>query len=316
VAFDTGGSRLSLRFDAAARRHSATTYLAPAATAPWAFATAPGEVVVTPGSYTSRDVHEIDALDAVWTFPTVQRSDAFGAGRSYTRRIGGEVRTSLEDVREQAAPDLSVDWDATDAFGNRLAGVLESEAAPADLAPVVRLAEVARDRGVEHRPRLRLYDPSGTDVRAGTVPWDQRPFGFGLPAPSVAPGEHELELRVETGPSSDRREERAELIVPARAIDEQGIEPGDRFDVQVVLDAPRDDDAAFSVRETLPPGFSVVGDDGVWTCGRAGTGRARRSSSSTRSGSARTSRRAPTASPATSATTRPAPCGRSPAPRR
>jgi hypothetical protein len=270
-------ARLSLRLDPGADRHRATTYLAPATTAPWAFAQSPGEVVLTPDEYSSRDVHVIDHLGSAWTYPTEKRSQTFVSSRTYSRRLGGEVRARVEDVREQAAPDVSVAWSVTDAHRNPLATVLETGLAPfaeeaANIDTLV--AKLRAAATAEPKPELRVLDPSGQDVGADTITWDEQPFAFELDPASVVPGQYELRLGVETGPWSGVREDDASMIVPARAIGTQAVEPRDSFQVRVVFDAPVSGEAAVQLHEDLPAEFTVTGSsaqpnaryrDGVWT---------------------------------------------------
>jgi hypothetical protein len=109
----------------------------------------------------------------------------------------------------------------------------------------------------------------------GTVGWDQRPSGFDLAPAADVPGEQQLEFRVETRPVERPARRACRADRPCAGHQRATVESGDRFDVRVVYDAPQDHDVAFSVRERLPPAFTITDSDarprpryeggGVWS---------------------------------------------------
>jgi subtilisin family serine protease len=257
--YDT--SQLTTNFTTAASRHSAQTLLSPDAIAPWAFGAEPGTTVVTPGQYTTRDIHQIDNLDSVWNYPSLTKTMNLSRPDIYEHELGGDLAVDAKDVRGQAAPDISFDWNITDAFGNALATVLETGPDPFVAGPAVNIDTIVNtlrasaDR--EYLPRLRLFDPSGDDIRAGTVAWDQRPFEFELDPATVVPGEYTTRLQIDAGPWGDRPWDEGSLIVPARAIASDSVPAGSTFDVLVQFDAPLQS-GGVSLTEDLPLGFDVV----------------------------------------------------------
>jgi subtilisin family serine protease len=255
--YDT--SIVDLGFDAAANRHTGMTYVSPDAVAPWAFAQKPGPLVVTPGNYETLDVHEIDALDSLWWYPSVRSQRDWNRPQGYVHDFGGPLETVANDVRGQQAPTVSFDWKVTDGHGNSLATVLESgptEFALGDVEDIGTIVDSLRsDAEREHLVRLRLFEPSGLDIRAGTIAWNAQPFEFDIDPATAVPGEYGLRLTAENGPWTGTNVADSTMILPARAIVDDTVAPGGTTEVQVVFDAPQNGEVTLT--ESLPLGFDV-----------------------------------------------------------
>ena len=255
--YDT--SAVDLGFESAASRHSGVTYVSPDSVAPWAFVQQPGELIVTPDDYASLDVHEIDALDALWWYPSAQTESDWNRPQGYAHDFGGAFETHASDVRGQQAPAVSFDWNVTDGHGNALATVLEGEPnefAVGDVVDIDTIVDTLRaDAAREYDPRLRLFDPSGLDIRAGTIDWVAQPFEFDIDPATVEPGEYGLRLTVENGPWTGTNEANGTMVLPARALEDESVAPGGTTSVHVAFDAPQS--GSVSLTESLPLGFDI-----------------------------------------------------------
>ena len=196
--------RADLRLDRADDRHTASVFVRAAATAPYGYRYAPGALVATLDRYEAVAVHEVRHLEQDWWLPTtvlggVDWTEPFDT----TFAVGGGALAAVNDVDVADDGRVTVGWDVTDGHGNPFATVLAS-----DLRPFVTLPAMVRLESIEGllragvpnelKPVLRLFDPSGAPVRAGTVDWSARPYSFTLAA-GTPDGRYRLSLESNTG---------------------------------------------------------------------------------------------------------------------
>ncbi|HEY0639300.1 MAG TPA: S8 family serine peptidase [Pseudonocardiaceae bacterium] len=196
--------RATVRLDATDSRHTGSVFVRPAATAPHGFRHEPGALVATLDRYEAVTVHAVRHLEQDWWLPSrVLGGIDWTAPFDTTFAFGAGAVPTLDDVDVSADGTVTVAWDVKDGHGNPFATVLAT-----DLRPFVTLPAVTRLESVEGllraavpnelKPILRLFDPAGTPVRAGTVDWTARPFTFTLPE-DAPDGRYRLSLEAPTG---------------------------------------------------------------------------------------------------------------------
>ena len=196
--------RADIKLDAADARHTGSVFLRPAATAPHGYRYQPGTLIASLDRYEAVTVHEVRHLEQDWFLPStvvggLDWIDPFDTAFSF----GGPASVSVSDVTVGDDGQATVDWSVTDAHGLPFATVMAS-----DVRPFLTLPERARLEDVEGlvraaapnelKPILRLFDPNGTPVRAGSINWNARPYTFSVD-PSTPDGAYRLKLDVDTG---------------------------------------------------------------------------------------------------------------------
>lgn len=196
--------RADIELDAADARHTGSVFLRPAATAPYGYRYEPGTLVASLDRYEAVTVHQVSHLEQDWFLPStvvggLDWIDPFDTSFSF----GGPASVSLGDVTVGEDGQATVDWSVTDAHGLPFATVMASDVRPfltlpqrAALEDVEGLVRAAAPN--ELKPILRLFDPAGTPVRAGSIDWDARPYTFTLD-PDTPNGAYRLGLDVDTG---------------------------------------------------------------------------------------------------------------------
>lgn len=197
-------TRAELELDAVSDRHAGWVYLRPASTAPHGFLYRPGTLIASLGQYEAVTVHQIKNLERDWFLPSrIVTGLAWTESRDTTFTFGGAAEISLSDVTVDDAGKAALDWDVTDAHGVSFATVLAGEERPfLDLPERTRLEDVEglvrAAAASEVKPVLRLYNPQGTEIRAGSINWNARPYPLELGA-DIPDGTYGLKLEVGTG---------------------------------------------------------------------------------------------------------------------
>jgi subtilisin family serine protease len=194
--------RAELAADLVDDRHEVLTYLAPGSTAPYAYAYEPGTLIASLDVYRAVHVHRVSRLERDWWLPSeVVSVSNWDLPFDVELAYGGEVQLDVAATGDDLGV-VSVDWQATDAHGNPFATVLATGIRPfLDLPDVVDFADVMEvvrgEAPNEQLPILRLFAPDGTELRAGSIGWADRPFTF--PVDDVRPGTYRLDLALDTG---------------------------------------------------------------------------------------------------------------------
>lgn len=215
-------ARVDLDLEAVDARHAAMVFLRPASTAPFGFKAAPGALVATLDHYQAVAVHEINHLEQDWWLPSRVLSGVDWLDPvDLTFRFGGAPRVELADATAGAGGEVSLDWRVVDGHGHPFATALAT-----DIEPFVALPDVLQLEQVEGllrgavpnelRPVLRMFDPDGAQVRAGSIAWNAQPYRFTL-APGTPDGRYRLVLEAPTGGYGGTVSDEANLQVGAPA---------------------------------------------------------------------------------------------------
>ena len=197
-------ARVDLDLDNADARHGGMVFVRPASTAPYGFQFAPGSLVATLDHYEALTVHEVSHLEQDWWLPSrVLTGVEWVDPLDVSFRFGGAPRVELADTTAGEGGAVTVDWRVTDGYGHPFATVLAT-----DVRPFVALPDVVELEQVEGllraavpnelKPVLRLFDPDGVPVRAGSINWNAQPYQFTL-APGTPDGRYRLVLESSTG---------------------------------------------------------------------------------------------------------------------
>jgi subtilisin family serine protease len=196
--------RADIELQAKDSRHTGSVFLRPATAAPHGYRYQPGTLIASLDRYEAVTVHEVTHLEQDWFLPSkvvggLNWIDPYDT--SFT--FGGPASVSVGDVTVGDDGKATVDWSVTDANGLPFATIMAS-----NIRPFLTLPERARLEDVEGlvraaapneiKPILRLFDPKGTPVRAGSINWSARPYTFTLD-PSTPDGAYRLALDVDTG---------------------------------------------------------------------------------------------------------------------
>ncbi|WP_291416507.1 S8 family serine peptidase [Actinophytocola sp.] len=196
--------RATLDLDSADDRHTGSVFLRPAGTAPYGYRYEPGELIASLDRYEAVTVHEVSHLEQDWFLPS-QVAGGLDWIDPYdtTFAFGGPAAVRLGDVTVGEDGVTTVDWSVTDAHGRPFETIMASDVRPfltlperTKLEDVEGLVRAAAPNELE--PILRLFDPAGEPVRAGSIEWDAQPFTFTLD-PSTPHGEYRLALDLDTG---------------------------------------------------------------------------------------------------------------------
>ncbi|MGX7826210.1 S8 family serine peptidase [Actinokineospora sp. 24-640] len=185
-------------------RNTASVYLRPTTTGEHGYRFAPGELIATLDTYEAVTVHEVRHLEQDWFLPS-QVITGLRWHEPYDTRfaIGGPASVRIGDVAVAENGSTTVDWSIVDSHGLPFETVIATNVRPfltlPERLPLEHVEGVVRGGGPnELKPILRLFDPAGTQIRAGSVEWDAQPFTFSLPA-DAADGLYRLELGTNTG---------------------------------------------------------------------------------------------------------------------
>ncbi|MFI7673211.1 carboxypeptidase regulatory-like domain-containing protein [Actinophytocola sp. NPDC049390] len=206
---------LELVPDRASAEHDPLTYLSPAQLAPAAaVAMPPGQVVVSTGEYRLRHAYRVGLPEREWWALSVPSTERLAEPRRYKVNFGGAPTIDLNVARDAGSPTaFTVDWSVVDGTGVafdflargplRYTGPVTSPALPSHTiafeVPALVQARAPRREDVV----LRVFDPTGTQVAAGGLPWDQHEITRDLAnwVADVPPGEYRVELTVGTADS-------------------------------------------------------------------------------------------------------------------
>lgn len=196
--------RTEISLDSDDARHTGSVFLRPSGTAPHGFRYQPGTLIASLDRYEAVTVHEVRHLEQDWFLPSrvvggLNWIDPFDT--SFT--FGGDATVSLGDVTVGEDGKATVDWSVSDAHGLPFATVMATDVRPfltlperAALEDVEGLVRAAAPN--ELKPILRLFDPNGTPVRAGSVNWNAQPYTFTVD-PATPDGAYRLALDLDTG---------------------------------------------------------------------------------------------------------------------
>jgi hypothetical protein len=205
--FDVGSDlsvRADLRLDQVSEYHNARLFVRPSTAAPHGYQFSPGPLVATLDSYQAVAVHDVSHLEQDWWLPSriiggIDWTEPFDV----TFDFGGDAEVTVADTTASEAGEVSVDWRVTDGNGHAFATVLAT-----DVRPFVTLPEVVALENVEGllraqvpnelKPVLRLFDRTGTPLRAGSINWNAQPYTFTLD-PETRDGRYRLVLESATG---------------------------------------------------------------------------------------------------------------------
>ncbi|GAB3457652.1 hypothetical protein GCM10027436_62070 [Actinophytocola sediminis] len=220
--------RADIELAAADARHTGSVFLRPATIAPHGYRYQPGTLIASLDRYEAVTVHEVHYLEQDWFLPSrivggLDWVDPFDTSFSF----GGPASVSLGDVAVSDDGTATVDWSVTDAHGLPFATVIASNVRPflslperAKLEDVEGLVRAAAPN--EFKPILRLFDPNGTPVRAGSVNWNAQPYTFTVD-PDAPDGAYRLSLDVDTGGYSGDITAEATLRVGEPAVPDVSI---------------------------------------------------------------------------------------------
>lgn len=196
--------RATLGLERADDRHTASVFLRPTTTGPHGYRFAPGELIATLDTYEAVTVHEVRHLERDWFLPS-QVVTGLAWHEPYDTRFafGGPAAVELGEITVADNGVTSVDWSIVDGNGVPFETVIATDVRPflalPERLPLEHIEDAVRRAGPnEFTPILRLFDPAGTAIRAGSVEWDAQPFTFTLPA-DAADGLYRLELGTDTG---------------------------------------------------------------------------------------------------------------------
>lgn len=201
---DNFAVRATIDLDSTDERHSGSVYLRPSGTAPHGYRYQPGTLIASLDRYEAVAVHEVLHLEQDWLMPSrvvggLDWIDPFDTTFSF----GGAPTVSLGDVTVGEGGRTTVPWSVTDAHGLPFATVLASDVRPfytlpdrAALESVEGLLRAAVPN--ELKPVLRLFDPAGKPLRAGSIGWNAQPYTFTFD-PNAPDGEYRVKLDVATG---------------------------------------------------------------------------------------------------------------------
>ncbi len=201
---DNFAVRATIDLDNADDRHSGSVFLRPSGTAPHGYRYQPGTLIASLDRYEAVAVHEVLHLEQDWLLPSqvvggIDWIDPFDTTFSF----GGAPVVSLGDVTVGEDGQATVPWSVTDAHGLPFATVLASDVRPFYTLPdrvalesVEGLLRAAVPN--ELKPILRLFDPAGKPLRAGSINWNAQPYTFAFD-PNAPDGEYRVKLDVATG---------------------------------------------------------------------------------------------------------------------
>jgi hypothetical protein len=196
--------RATLELERSDNRHTASVYLRPATTAPHGYKFAPGQLIATLDTYEAVTVHEVRHLEQDWFLPS-QVVGGLNWIDPYDTRFtfGGPASVELGDVTTGPDGTTTVNWSIVDGHGRPFETVIATNVRPfltlPERTPLESIEGIVRTAGPnELKPILRLFDPAGTPVRAGSIEWDAQPFTFTL-APETPAGLYRLVLDADTG---------------------------------------------------------------------------------------------------------------------
>lgn len=278
--------QVDIELDAVHDRHDATIFISGPDTMPWGFAVQPGSLVANPHTYATTHVHQINDLASQWVYQSDLTKIDWSKSGTYSYTFGGEHTVQLEDIRGQEAPDVTLNWEVTDAYGHPVALIGEFGPQPFNTGATVHMekltAQLADQAERIYEPILRQYDPNDVEVRSGSVNWSEQPFEFSMEPDPILPGPYRHMMELNTGPYSGNISGEASMVLPAQQFTTETVTPGDDFQVTVHFDAPQEALDAVSLSAQLPEGFTVVDwssspnvvkkdyDDGTWTWNKKG----------------------------------------------
>ena len=210
AASDAGANavvRADLALHAVNTDHTAQVFVRPTRTAPYGYGFGSGVLIASVDRYDVVPVHRVNLMEQEWYLPgqVISGVDWSTAGDQLFR-FGGKAGA---EVSATAAEDgtSTVNWRVTDAYGRPFATVLSGDLRPfATLPEVVELEQIVgllrSAMTHEYQPVLRLFDPTGTQLRAGGIGWDAQPYPFTLD-PEALGGEYQLRLEANVGGYGD-----------------------------------------------------------------------------------------------------------------
>ncbi len=196
--------RADLRLEKVNADHTAQVFVRPSGTAPYGYGYDPGALVATADSYEAVLAHRVNLAEQEWWLPSriVGGLDWTAAG-DQSFGFGGTPRAAVSKVSLAGDGQVTVDWGVTDGYGRPFATVLSGDVRPfralPELVELERIEALIRaDASHEQKPLLRLYDPTGTQVRAGSIEWSAQPYSFALDADATG-GQWGLALEAGVG---------------------------------------------------------------------------------------------------------------------
>lgn len=184
---------------------SSLTYVSPAFAPAVAVAVPPGQVVVTLGEYTLRHAYRITRPEREWWALSATRSAHLTEAKRYKTEFGGATTVTLHATRGATPTAVTLDWSVTDAGGvayDVIARGPLGSPAPPSLPSVTLASEVAALVGARAPRRedviVRVYDPTGRQITAGGLAWDQPSVDRDLTAwlSDVPPGQYRFDVAV------------------------------------------------------------------------------------------------------------------------
>ncbi|WP_153392994.1 S8 family serine peptidase [Ornithinicoccus halotolerans] len=162
--------------------HEAGSYVRPDLTADHSFRYDPGTLVASLGDYDYVHVHQVSKLEQDWWWvaePVID--DGWNTSAAQAKPYGGELLLDVASASYDGT-EVTVDWGLADGYGHEVEVVLSGEVRPfLDLPEVLDLEDVTaqvRAMTSEEGQLLMRLRSGSTDIRAGSIGWDDRPVVF------------------------------------------------------------------------------------------------------------------------------------------